>query len=192
MHSRQSDRRQSQGNNARVIIGLAVFVICWALSSTTRAWQPEIGDKPQPMEQLELVSGKAVNLAEFSGKPLVIYFGADWCTPCTANGRPAVINAFNKYKSQGLQVLFVDLDDPFKFRGKKQAESKELGFPIAMRALPANGQDKLSNFNFGSFGKIQVVPTAILIDRSGKVVSKIEQGTRLRDELDDAVIPLLR
>ena len=112
--------------------------------------------------------------------------------PCVANGRPAVLDAFNKYKAKGLQVLFVDLDDTFKFRGKKLQESKTLGIPIAMRALPAAGEEKMTNFNFGTFGKIQVVPTAVILDRNGKVVSKIEQGTKLRAELDDAVSPLVQ
>ena len=175
-----------------VYIGLLVFVICWILSSAAHAWQPEIGERPHPMEQLELVSGKPVDLVSYTGKPLVIYFGADWCAPCVQNGRPAVLDAFAKYHGRGLQVLFVDLDDPFKFRGKKVAESQLLGMPIAMRALPPAGQEKMRNFDFGSFGKIQVVPTAILLDRSGKVTAKIEQGTRLRAELDDAVAALVK
>ncbi|QNP47202.1 peroxiredoxin family protein [Diaphorobacter aerolatus] len=144
------------------------------------------------MEQVELVNGQPVDLNQYAGKPLVIYFGADWCAPCVANGRPAVIDAFNKYQARGLQVLFVDLDDPFKFRGKKINESRELGLPIAMRAAPAAGREKMRQFDFGTFGRIQVVPTAIVLNREGKVVAKIEQGTRLRDELDGAVAPLMR
>ena len=175
------------------VLGLAVFVLFWMLSSTTaHAWKPEIGEKPAVMEQLEMVDGQAVNLAAYAGKPLIIYFGADWCAPCVANGRPAVLDTFNKYKAKGLQVLFVDLDDTFKFRGKKLQESKTLGIPIVMRALPAAGEEKMTNFNFGTFGKIQVVPTAVILDRNGKVVSKIEQGTKLRAELDDAVSPLVQ
>ena len=184
-------QNNTQGN-ARIVIGMAVFVIFWVLSSSAQAWKPEVGDKPEAMQQIEHVTGKPVNLADYSGKPLVIYFGADWCAPCTANGRPAVIDAFNKYKAKGLQVLFVDLDDPFKLRGKKINESRELGIPIAMRAAPTGDQAKLRNFDFGGFGRIQVVPTAILLDGSGKVVAKIEQGTKLRDELDGAVAPLVR
>lgn len=174
------------------VLGLLIFVVFWALSSTAHAWKPEVGEHPAALEQLELVSGQPVNLADYAGKPLVIYFGADWCAPCTANGRPAVINAFNKYRDKGLQVLFVDLDDPFKFRGKKVNESRALGFPIAMRALPPTGQEKMRNFDFGTFGKIQVVPTAIVLNKEGKVAAKIEQGTRLRDELEGAVAPLAR
>lgn len=174
------------------LLGLAIFVFFWALSSKANAWKPEVGDQPAAMEQLELVTGKPVNLADYAGKPLVIYFGADWCAPCVANGRPAVIDTFNQYRAKGLQVLFVDLDDSFKFRGKKLAESRSLGFPIAMRALPPEGQEKMKNFDFGSFGKIQMVPTAIVVDSQGKVITKIEQGTRLRDELSAAVAPLVR
>ncbi|MPM79445.1 hypothetical protein SDC9_126479 [bioreactor metagenome] len=103
-----------------------------------------------------------------------------------------MIDAFNKYRAKGLQVLFVDLDDPFKFRGKKLNESRDLGFPIAMRAMPPAGQDKMRNFDFGTFGKIQMVPTAIVVDHTGKVAAKIEQGTRLRDELDGVVATVVR
>ncbi|MBF5005327.1 peroxiredoxin family protein [Diaphorobacter caeni] len=184
-------RKQKQ-SQTHIYLGLLVFVVCWILSSAAHAWQPEVGEKPNPMEQLEMVNGQPVNLASYAGKPLVIYFGADWCAPCVANGRPAVIDAFNKYRNKGLQVLFVDLDDPFKLRGKKINESRELGIPIAMRAAPTGDQAKLRNFDFGGFGRIQVVPTAILLDGSGKVVAKIEQGTKLRDELDGAVAPLVR
>ncbi|MPM79446.1 hypothetical protein SDC9_126480 [bioreactor metagenome] len=50
-------------------LGMAVFVIFWALSSAAMAWKPEVGDKPATLAQPALVSGKPVNLADYSGKP---------------------------------------------------------------------------------------------------------------------------
>lgn len=165
--------------------------LCIALPPAALAWKPEIGEKPAPMEQLELVTtGQPVDLDRYLGHPLILYFGADWCPPCVSSGRPAVIAAFQQYRDRGLQLLFVSLD-PRKARAAKKAESLALGFPIAMRARPEDGVDKLRSFHFGAFGRIYVVPTAIVLDADGKVVRKLEQGSGLKSELDDTVRQLL-
>ena len=162
-----------------------------ALPLAAQAWKPEIGDKPEPMEQIELIaSNRPVDLNQYLGRPLILYFGADWCPPCVASGRPAVVAAFNQYKDRGLPVLFVSLD-PRKARAGKREEAKALGFPIAMRAKPVDGEDKLRSFDFGAFGRIYVVPTAIILDADGKVVRKLEQGSGLKSELDSVVRGLL-
>ena len=46
-------RRKRKPQPVHVYLGLLVFVVCWIASGTAHAWQPEIGEKPNTMEQLE-------------------------------------------------------------------------------------------------------------------------------------------
>jgi thiol-disulfide isomerase/thioredoxin len=97
-----------------------------AAGTTAHAYEPEIGELPGPIGQLEYVDGIPLDVSALRGKPLVLYFGADWCVPCVERGRPATVKVAKRYGPMGLQVIFVSMDDN-KFRQQKIDESKNLG-----------------------------------------------------------------
>jgi hypothetical protein len=96
--------------------------------------------------------------------------------------------AIAKYKSGGLQVVFVDMDDN-KIRDRKIQESKDIGVPIAMAklALCPPGKCPSGVRDQGSFGRIYGLPTAIILDSSGIVRSKLATGKGVAAGLDESI-----
>jgi thiol-disulfide isomerase/thioredoxin len=173
---------------------LALLLASVTMSGAALAWDPEIGDMPKPITNYEYLDGKPIELAEFIGHPLVIYFGADWCEPCVTRGRPATLAMYEKYKSKGVKVLFVSLDDN-KYRPNKIRESQSLGIPFAMVKLdicPAGKCASGTRGDIGRFGRIYSYPTAIVLNAEGKVTDRLDRGQGVASGLDSAVQKLLK
>ena len=162
------------------------------LASPAWAAKPEVGEAPATLERLEYIDGTPIDLSAFKGKPTVLYFGADWCVPCVERGRPTVQRVLNKYGSQGLQVLFISMDDN-RFRPGKVDEAKNTGMKIAMSRLdlcpPGKCLDGLRDV--GQFGRVYVYPTAIVLDKNGIVRAKMDRGQGVLGGLEPAVRSVL-
>ena len=173
----------------------ARLLLPWLLASQSAfAYKPEVGEAPAALDgKLELVSGAPLDLSAFRGRPTVLYFGADWCLPCIERGRPAAVAAAKKYGPSGLQVVFVSMDDN-RFRARKVDESHDLGIPIAMARLDLcpPGQCLGGLKDLGDFGRIYVVPTAIVLDHNGVVRAKMDRGTGVAGGLDSAARDVMR
>jgi len=70
---------------------------------------PEVG-KPAPNFTATTIEGAKVTLSGLRGRPVWLSFGAPWCQPCRAEN-PDVEAAYEKYRGQGLEVLWVVVND---------------------------------------------------------------------------------
>ena len=70
---------------------------------------PEVG-KPAPNFTATTIEGAKVTLSGLRGRPVWLNFGAPWCQPCRAEN-PDIEAAYEKYRAQGLQVLWVVIND---------------------------------------------------------------------------------
>jgi thiol-disulfide isomerase/thioredoxin len=176
--------------NAQRFVVMGLF---FCASSLSYAYDPEIGQIPKPIENLEFVDGGVVDLAAFKGKPLVIYVGADWCEPCVARGRPTALKVHQKYSAQGLQTIFVSADDN-KIRDLKIREAKTLGLQIAMPSLSSYPPYKVVSPRqvLGAFGKAYYIPMAVVIDAEGIVRAKMDHGQGVVAGLEPAVISVMQ
>jgi thiol-disulfide isomerase/thioredoxin len=153
---------------------------------------PSTGSVPGAISGLEQLDGKPIDLKKYQGSVLIMYFGADWCAPCVAEGRPAVLAALKKYKDQGVQVLYINLDDN-SMREKKAAEAKQLGVDVAMSSLElcppgtCKGGIKTTTNVLGEFGKIYWLPSALVFDKTGVLRAKIEKGGAISRSLNREV-----
>jgi cytochrome c biogenesis protein CcmG, thiol:disulfide interchange protein DsbE len=66
---------------------------------------PTVGGVP-PAFSGTTFDGKSVSLAQYSGKPLWLTFGATWCQDCRSE-TPDVEATYQKYQAQGLNLLGV-------------------------------------------------------------------------------------
>lgn len=62
---------------------------------------------------LNNLSGKAVTLSEFKGRPTLLVFWATWCPYCKKL-LPGIAELNDKYESQGLKVLAVNIKEDWK------------------------------------------------------------------------------
>jgi peroxiredoxin len=62
---------------------------------------------------LKDLHGKKVTLSDLRGKIVMVNFWATWCTPCRAE-MPVLDAIYTHFQSQGLVVLSITDEDPFK------------------------------------------------------------------------------
>lgn len=195
-----------------IVIGIALFILAtfawagWAnweyrrqaaeraLASASHAdLVPVAGDvpadasplmgKPAPDFTLEDLKGDKVSLTSFKGKPLLINFWATWCGPCKIE-TPWLIELQNEYGSQGLQVIGIstegdDLkpDDKDGWAHDKDEIAKfvkryDMKYPVLI-----NGDSLV-----GKYGDLDVMPTSLYVDRTGKVVA-VQLGITSKDDM---------
>ena len=139
---------------------------------------PEAERRSAPAFSGELLDESAFDSTSLAGQIAVVNFWGSWCAPCRLE-MPDFQAVYSNVKDEGVQFLGVDVKDQ---RQLAQGFVDEIGvsYPsmfdpqgrvaMAFRGFPAN-----------------VVPTTILIDRSGRVAAvyvAAVTGDELRAALD--------
>lgn len=107
---------------------------------------------------------KAVALNDLKGKVVFINFWATWCPPCVRE-MPSINNLKKHFKNnKDLVFLMVDVDGNYEV-SKKFMEKNGFDLPLYM----PNG-DIPSRFLGNS------IPTTVILDKTGKMVARIEGG----------------
>ncbi|HMB67922.1 MAG TPA: TlpA disulfide reductase family protein [bacterium] len=133
----------------------------------------------QPVTGVDLI-----RLADYEGKVVLIDFWATWCGPCRA-AIPHLNELYDDHKDRGFEVLGVSVDQS---RGAASgadlvaafARKIEMKYPLAM----ADGA------MVRNYGGITSIPTAFLIDRSGRVRQKYV-GLRPKSAYEKDILKLL-
>jgi peroxiredoxin len=113
---------------------------------------------------------QTVSSSSFEGKYTLIDFWASWCSPCRLENKTIAAN-FNKYKSEGFQVVSISLD-----------RDKRLWVKAAMH-------DKLNWVNLSDLKEfdspvaklfnIHSLPGNLLLDPSRRIIGKNIRGEKL-------------
>ena len=126
---------------------------------------------------LKTVEDKPFDLSEYLGKvPILLDFGSIYCSSCVQS-IPHLIVLQNEYGPQRLKVVGVNLDTYGLGRVKRffSTFSETLNFPI----LIDNGLQVSQQF------EVTTLPTYILIDKEGKIVTRIVgYDEELRQKMD--------
>ena len=112
---------------------------------------------------LKDVNGKDVRLADYKGKVVLLDFWATWCVPCKIE-IPIFIDLYNRYKSQGFEVVSIVLLDRFT-NAKPYAAKMQMNYPV-LDGDPA--QDKIDD----AYGPLFGLPMSFLIGRDGRLCQK--------------------
>jgi peroxiredoxin len=166
----------------RVLLFLSVVTVgmLWVLGALAG------GLVGQPADDLKLepaAGGKAVSLAQFKGKPVLLIFWATWCPPCRRE-IPAIKDLYSKYGAKGLEVVTVCINS----RQTRQIvsdfkEKNELPYEVLWDG----------NNSAADAYQIRAVPTNFLLDSDGvirlrsnaieqQMVDLIEQYTKPKAE----------
>ncbi|MDR3139339.1 MAG: TlpA family protein disulfide reductase [Treponema sp.] len=103
----------------------------------------------------------SVTLANLKGKVVFLNFWATWCGPCRAE-MPSMEALYQRYKEKGLEIVAVNyLENPKTV--ESFAEKFSLSFPITL--------DPSGRIN--GLYEVQAFPTTYIIDREGKIVTRV-------------------
>ena len=124
------------------------------LSTGAAGPAPEVG-KPAPNFTATTLEGAKVTLRGLRGHPVWLSFGAPWCQPCRAEN-PDVEAAYEKYRAQGLEVLWVVINDN---RSDIEGYAKRTGLSFPMVDDSSGAIE--------SRYRIDGIPSHFFIDSSG-------------------------
>jgi peroxiredoxin len=120
--------------------------------------------------------GEAMSLSDLRGKVVLVDFWASWCGPCRREN-PNVVKAYEKYKSQGFDVIGVSLD---------KSKDKWLG-AIEKDGLKWHHVSDLKGWQnevAGMYG-VRSIPHTLLLDREGKILARNLRGPALENKLKE-------
>jgi peroxiredoxin len=171
--------RDSRSPLTLVIVAFAVALMLYVGfhaarhngGSSTRLSQSTVA----PDFSLQSLDGKTTRLSDFRGKAVLLNFWATWCGPCKIE-MPWFVDLQNQYRSQGLQIVGVAMDDASKEDIGKFAKDMGVNYPILI------GKESVGD----QYGGVPALPESFLISRDGKVIDKII-GLRGKAEIEDAV-----
>ncbi len=127
-----------------------------------------------------LLDGKPLNSASLRGKVVLVDFWATWCAPCKEE-LPNVVAAYQHYHSRGFEVVGVSLDQSKEILEKFVKEQK-LPWPILYR-------DPKDPPGMDTYYGVTGIPTAILTNQRGEVVSLVARGDNLKILLQQLLGP---
>jgi len=138
-------------------------------------------DPPLQMRDLAFLDadGKAVRLADFTGRPVLLNIWAKWCAPCLEE-MPKLNDLQANVAPGTLAVVTVAVDEPD---------------PAKVRNFLANRRwDALKPYldpknNFARALKIKSIPVSVLIDRNGFGLVRVDAPV---DWFSDEAIRLLK
>ncbi|WP_345947874.1 TlpA disulfide reductase family protein [Mucilaginibacter sp. PAMB04274] len=118
------------------------------------------------------IDGRPVKLSDYKGKYVMIDFWASWCAPCRQEN-PNVVRLYNQYKSKGLNILGISLDE------EKAAWQQA----IAADKLTWQHASDLQKFEGPTerLYHIEAIPSNFVIDPQGKIIAKNLSGKSLEE-----------
>lgn len=123
--------------------------------------------------------GKPFALSDTKGKVVLLDFWATWCPPCRKE-IPGFIELYNTYRSRGLVVIGVSMDDSAR-DVKRFSKQLKMTYPVLMGA----GREDLQP----AFGPLPL-PTSFVIARDGRICAQ-HDGLTPREQVEREIAGLL-
>jgi peroxiredoxin len=130
-------------------------------TTTTSAQQTADVGTTMPPYSASLIDGKKFDIAAEHGNVVFLNLWATWCGPCRFE-IPELQSMHQKYASRGFKVVGVSLDDTGVDGVKQFVSQHGMTYPVAY-----DPDGKIATIFQSS-----VLPTSVIVDRSGHVVWK--------------------
>lgn len=115
-----------------------------------------------PNSTFVLLDGTSQTTEDLRGKVTLVNFWATSCTSCVAE-MPDLVTAYNKYHTQGFEMLAVAMQyDPPSYV-VHFTESRKLPFKVAIDNTGAVAR---------AWDDVKLTPTTFIVDKQGQVVKK--------------------
>lgn len=129
---------------------------------------------------LSTVTGEKLSLKDLRGHIVLLDFWASWCGPCMAE-MPTVKKIYEKYKSQGLKVVGISMDNV------KPSWTKA----IAKANLPWVHISSLKGMQkcpVAQLYQVHAIPKLYIIDKQGKIIAKDLRGELLEKKMEELFV----
>ena len=138
----------------------------------------KVGDAA-PAFAITLTDGKTLKSEDLKGKPLVLFFYANWC-PCSHNSAPLVQKAYREFLEADVKFLSVGIQD---------GESDLKDFVKRHQFSFYTGVDTAGKVS-DVFGVV-TTPTTIVVDKdwkiSGLIVGQVKTMQAIEEKISEAV-----
>jgi thiol-disulfide isomerase/thioredoxin len=161
------------------VLAGAVLIACLILVSNTFA---------ADQSTLPKITGEGIQslVAKNKGKVVLLHFWATWCPPC-ADEFPALVKVYTAYKTRGLEVIAVSLNDVSEMQDVMRfVHEQKPSFPLYI-AGTVNETFYRSIDKRWSSG----VPLTMIYDKTGKL-RYFHDGARTYAQFDRDVQSLLQ
>jgi peroxiredoxin len=176
-------------NRKRVVIaGIAIGIAILAVGAVRAPRNPqpqnakpraELQMKIAPDFSLTTLDGRSKKLSDYRGKVVLLNFWATWCAPCRVE-MPTLVDLYNKYHAQGLEIIGVSLDDGRQERVARFVSEMKINYPILL------GNQSVADL----YGGGRLLPQSVFITRDGEILQTMI-GMRDRKEFEAAIEELL-
>lgn len=166
-----------------LILGSLIFTACNDNKQNQQSTQSEILESTAPRIEKDNnnlafkdKNGKTITLNSLKGKVVFINFWATWCPPCI-HEMPSINELKKTFQDNDkIEFLLVDVDNKIE-KSNAFMEKKNYDLPVYVptSAIPS---EYLGNS----------IPTTVILDKNGKIVTRIEGG---RDYSSPDIIKLL-
>lgn len=133
------------------------------------------------MEAPDLVmndpEGNELKLSDLRGKIVLLDFWASWCGPCRREN-PHVVHSYEKYNKEGFEVFSVSLDRSVDPWIKAIAQD---GLLWSYHVSDLKGWQSDAAALYG----VRSIPSALLLDRDGKIIGNNMRSTVLTNKLKE-------
>lgn len=122
------------------------------------------------------LDGVETALSDYVGKAeyVLVDFWASWCGPCRKE-MPKVVEAYEKYKAKGLEIVGVSLDSD-KAAWENGSEKLNITWP-QMSDLGGWKSELAAAYGVNS------IPMTLIIDKEGKIIARGLHGEDLQNKL---------
>ena len=184
---RQPKPPVSRPKVAAVMIALGILMVAAAgiiLATNSGGSSTSTGSGPARIGahldnfSLPDLNGKAVQLSDYAGRPVLINAWATWCPPCQME-MPDLNAYYQKYRSQGLVILAVNAGETAS-QASTYVQQLGLTFPVLL-----DSDERLMDVLH-----INDYPTSILVGRDG-VVKAIHIGRMTQQIIESEITPFL-